>query len=129
MPVIRDALVKFKQSGQPLFGHLRAPGTRDYYLASAADEIYMTREDILDMKGLRIESMYIKNTLDKLGVSMEFEHVGKYKDAPDMFTRTSMSPETKEVLNSVLDGLNGHLLETLGAERKKSPEEMQAILA
>jgi protease-4 len=128
MQEIREDLVKFKKSGKPLFVYLRDPGTRDYYLASAADKIYMTREDILDMKGLRIESMYIKNTLDKLGVSMEFEHVGKYKDAPDMFTRTSMSPETKEVLNSVLDGLNGHLLETLGAARKKSPEEMQAII-
>ncbi len=128
MQEIREDLLKFKKSGKPIFVFLRAPGTRDYYLASATDKIYMTREDILDMKGLRIESMYVKNTLDKLGVTMEFEHVGKYKDAPDMFTRTSMSPETKEVLNSVLDGLNGHLLETLGAARKKSPAEMQAII-
>ena len=128
MQEIREDLLKFKKSGKPLFVYLRAPGTRDYYLASAADKIYMTREDILDMKGLRIEAMYIKNTLDKLGVKMEFEHVGKYKDAPDMFTRTSMSPETKEVLNSVLDGLNGHLLETLGAGRNKSAAEMQAIM-
>ena len=128
MQEIREDLLKFKKSGKPLFVYLRAPGTRDYYLATAADKIYMTREDILDMKGLRIEAMYIKNTLDKLGVQMEFEHVGKYKDAPDMFTRTSMSPETKEVLNSVLDGLNGHLLETLGAARKKSAPEMQAII-
>ena len=128
MQEIREDLLKFKKSGKPLFVYLRAPGTRDYYLASAADKIYMTREDILDMKGLRLEAMYIKNTLDKMGVTMEFEHVGKYKDAPDMFTRTSMSPETKEVLNSVLDGLNGHLLETLGAARKKTPAEMQAII-
>ena len=128
MQEIREDLLKFKKSGKPIFVYLRAPGTRDYYLASAADKIYMTREDILDMKGLRLEAMYIKNTLDKLGVTMEFEHVGKYKDAPDMFTRTSMSPETKEVLNSVLDGLNGHLLETLGSARKKSSAEMQAII-
>jgi len=128
MQEIREDLVKFRKSGKPVFVYLRAPGTRDYYLASVADKIYMTKEDLLDMKGLRIESMYIKNTLDKLGVSMEFEHVGKYKDAPDMYTRTNMSPETKEVLNSVLDGLNSHLLATLGAARKKSPEEMQAII-
>ncbi len=128
MQEIREDLVKFKKSGKPVFVYLRAPGTRDYYLASVADKIYMTKEDFLDMKGLRLEAMYIKGALDKLGVTMEFEHVGKYKDAPDMYTRTNMSPETKEVLNSVLDGLNGHLLDTLGAARKKSPTEMQAIL-
>jgi protease-4 len=128
MQEIREDLLKFKKSGKPVFVYLRAPGTRDYYLASVADKIYMTPEDLLDMKGLRLEAMYIKGALDKLGVTMEFEHVGKYKDAPDMFTRNNMSPETKEVLNSVLDGLNEHLLSTLGAARKKSTAEMQAIM-
>ena len=37
---------------------------------------------LLDVKGLRAEIMYFKGTLDKLGVSMEFEHVGKYRARP-----------------------------------------------
>ena len=41
--------------------------------------------------------MYFKKTLDKLGVTVEVEHAGKYKDFGDMFTRTDMSPETREV--------------------------------
>ena len=52
----------------------------EYYIATAADKIYMAPEDFLDVKGLRAELMYLKGTLDKLGVDMEFEHVGKYKD-------------------------------------------------
>ena len=32
--------------------------------------------------------MYFKKTLDKIGVSVEMEHAGKYKDFGDMFTRT-----------------------------------------
>ena len=57
------------------------------------------------LKGLRAEMMYFKKTLDKIGVNVEVEHAGKYKDFGDMFTRTDMSPETREVINSVVDDL------------------------
>ena len=83
---------------------------------------------MLDLKGLRVEGMFFRNTLDKLGVQMEVEHAGKYKDAYDMFTRTSMSPETKQVLSSVLDELYGNLCSTIAEGRKESPEEVKALL-
>src|ERR1051326_4620636 len=72
--------------------------------------------------------MYFRKTLDKVGVSVEVEHAGKYKDFGDMFERTDMSPETREVLNSVLDDLYGNLVGKIAAARKKSPQEVQAII-
>ena len=71
------------------------------------------------LKGLRAEMMYFKKTLDKIGVNVEVEHAGKYKDFGDMFTRTDMSPETREVINSVLDGLYGNMVARIAAARKK----------
>ena len=125
---IRSALEAFKKSGKPVYAYLRAPGAREYYLAAAADRIYMAPEDALDLKGLRAELMHLKGTLDKLGVRVEIERVGKYKDAGDTFTRTSASPETREVIDSILDGLYGQLVNALGKARKKSPGEMRAII-
>jgi protease-4 len=72
--------------------------------------------------------MYFKNTLDKLGVQMDVEHMGKYKDFGDMFVRTSMSPETKEVMNSLMDDVFGDLVNTIAAGRKKTPDEVRAII-
>lgn len=80
------------------------------------------------LKGLRAETMYFKGTLDKLGVSVGVEHAGKYKDFGDMFTRKDMSPETRDVLNSVVDGVYGNLVARIAAARKKSPEEVRAII-
>ena len=94
---LRDDIDAFKKSGKPVYAYLRGAGAHEYYVASAADRVYMSPEDELDVKGLRAELMFLKGTLDKLGVDMEFEHVGKYKDAPDMFTRTSPTPETLQV--------------------------------
>lgn len=125
---IRGDLEQFKKSGKPLYAFLKTPGTREYYLATAATRIYLAPEDELNLKGMRFELMYFKKTLDKLGVQVEVEHAGKYKDFGDMFTRTNMSPETKEVLDSILDDLYGNLLQRIATARKKTVDEIRATI-
>jgi len=125
---IHDDLEGFRKSGKPIYAYLKTPGAREYYLATAANRIYMDPEDELNLKGMRFELMYFHNTLDKLGVQVEIEHAGKYKDFGDMFTRTSMSLETKEVLTSILDGLYGNLVQTIAAARKKTPDQIRSTI-
>ena len=72
--------------------------------------------------------MYFKQTLDKLGVKAEVIHAGKYKDAGDIFTQTSMSPETREVLNAILDQYYGNLIATVAEGRKKPPDAVRALI-
>jgi protease-4 len=124
----RADLERFKKSGKPLFAFLKTPGAREYYLASAADRIYLGPTDWLNLKGMRVELMYFKNTLDKVGVDVQVEHDGKYKDFGDMFTRTSMSPETREVMTSVVDDLYGNLVNRIAPARKKAPDEMRTLI-
>ncbi|HTS30549.1 MAG TPA: signal peptide peptidase SppA [Bryobacteraceae bacterium] len=125
---IRADLEQFRKSGKPVFAYLHTPNARDYYVALAADRIFSGPEEPLMLKGLRAEAMYFKKTLDKIGVTVDVEHAGKYKDFGDMFTRSDMSPETREVLNSVVDDLYGNLVAKIAAARKKSPQEVQSII-
>ncbi len=125
---IRSDIDKFRKSGKPVFAYLRAPTAREYYLALAADRIYMGESEPLMLKGLRAEIFYFRNTLDKLGVGMEIEHAGKYKDFGDMFTRSNMSPETREVISSVVDGLYGNLVERVAAARHLTADEVRATI-
>jgi protease-4 len=125
---LHDDIAAFRKSGKPVYAYLRGASAREYYVATAADRIFMSPEDELDVKGLRVELMFVKTTLDKLGVQMEFEHVGKYKDAPDMYTRTSPTPETLEVMNQVLDQLYGSLVDTIAKGRNKSADQIRATL-
>ncbi len=128
MQEIREDLQRVRDSGKPVWAYLRAPSTREYYLAAAAGRVAMSPQDMLDLKGLRAEVMYFRGALDKLGIQVEIEHAGKYKDYGDMFTRTDMSPETREVLNSVLDDLYGQLISGIATGRKKTPEQVRAII-
>jgi protease-4 len=128
MQEIHDEILQFKKSGKPIVTYLRNPGAREYYLATSTDRIFMAPEDSLDLKGLRVEAVYIKNTLDKLGVKADVVHAGKYKDAGDILTQTSMSPETREVLDQILDQYYGNLTETIAQGRKKQTDAVRAII-
>jgi protease IV len=125
---LRDDVAAFKKSGKPVYAYLRGAGGREYYVATAADKIYMSPTDELDLKGLRAQLVYVKGSLDKLGVEMEFEHVGKYKDAPDMFTRTTPTPETLEVTNQILDQYYGNLVDSIAQGRGKPADQIRASL-
>src|SRR5579862_1934526 len=125
---LHDDILAFKKSGKPVYAFLRGAGGHEYYLATAADKIYMAPEDELDLKGLRAELVYVKGTLDKLGVSMEFEHIGKYKDAPDQYTKTGPSPETLEIENLILDQYVGDIVRVMAEGRKKTPEAVRALI-
>src|SRR5438093_11106308 len=75
---IRADLEQFRKSGKPLVAYLKGPGTREYYLATAADRIYMGPEEYLDVQGLRAAMMLFKASLNKLGVQVETEHGAEY---------------------------------------------------
>ena len=128
MQEIHSELEQFRKSGKPVYAFLKNPGTREYYLATAASRIYMEPVDVLNLKGLGLELMYFKNTLDKLGVQVDVEHAGKYKDYGDMFTKTSMSPETKEVMNSIVDDIYADLINTVAKGRNKDASTIRATI-
>jgi protease-4 len=128
MEELHAELAQFRRSGKPLVALLRTPGTREYYLGTAADRVYMMPEDMLDLKGLRVETAYFKGTLDKVGVHADVVHAGRYKDFGDMFTMTSPTPETREVLNDILDQYYSDLAATIAEGRHKTSDQVRAII-
>jgi protease-4 len=97
-------------------------------MATACSKIYLAPVDLLDLKGVALGTMYFKNTLDKLGVQVDVEHAGKYKDYGDMFTRATMSNETREVLTSMVDDIYGDLVATIAKARGKDAATMRNII-
>jgi protease IV len=124
----RADVEQFRKAGKPTYAYLRTPQSRDYYVASAADRIYLGPQDQFYLKGMRAEIMYFKRTLDKVGVTVDVEHAGKYKDFGDQFTRSDMSPETREVMNLLVDDLYKNLVARIAEGRHETPEQVQAAI-
>lgn len=80
-------------------------GFRDLYLASAADVISLSPPGMIYFPGLYLSKIYIKGTLEKLGIEAEVGSVGKYKSAVETFTREEMSQDDREQVKEFLDDL------------------------
>jgi protease-4 len=125
---IRDALMDFRTSGKPVYAHMILATNKEYYIATAADRIYLSPPGNLFTIGLQAEAMFLRGSLDKLGIYPDVFKIGRYKNAPDMFTEKQMTDAHREVINSMLDVLYGQLVSTIAETRKKSPEEVRAII-
>ena len=83
---IRDAVLDFKKSGKPVYAYLEYGGDRDYYLASAADKVFLMPSSPLDLTGVATYELFLRGTLDKVGAYPDLHHIGDYKTAVNTFT-------------------------------------------
>jgi protease-4 len=126
---LRDHLLDFKSAGKSLVAFVEYGGTRDYFLASAADEIFIHPRTILDLRGLRAEAIFIRRALGKLGIEPEFERFAAYKDAPDMFLRDEMSPESREAIEGLVDTIDDSMVKAIAEGRGMDGERAAALIA
>ncbi len=124
----RWAIQEFKKSGKPVWAFLEIAGREDYYIASLADKVVLQPESYLDLKGLRLEVMFYKGTLEKLGVEVELIRTGKYKSAGEPFTREEISPEWRTVLDQTLDEFYGQLLSGIADGRGRDAQHWGTVL-
>lgn len=125
---IQQLIENFRVSGKKVYAHFDYGLTRDYYLASACDSIFISPGGNLFLTGIAAEVTFYKGLLKKLGVEADFEHVGEYKNAPDMYTRQTMSEHQREVIDDILDSRYNELVHTIAGNRGFSPEKVRFFI-
>jgi protease-4 len=125
---IRDALLDFKTSGKPLYAYLEYGGDREYYLASAADEVFLMPASSLDLTGVATYQLFLKGTLDKIGAEPDLHHVGDYKTAVNQFTETGYTPEHREMDAALNRDLYEQIVKGIAEGRQKSDVEVRALI-
>jgi protease-4 len=126
---LREAIKDVRASGKPVYAYMEIGTNREYYIATAADKIFLPPSGDIYVNGFAAEAMFYKGSLDKLGIETDVIQIGpKYKNAPDQYTRTSMGEGQKEVINAVLDEYYGRLTAAIAESRKKSPEDVKALI-
>ena len=125
---VREALLDFRKSKKPVIAYLVGPSTRDYYLASAAETVYLNPYGEMELPGLASTPTFFKGALDKYGVGVQVVRHGKYKSAVEPFLTDKMSPENREQTQKLLDDVWGQFLTDVGTARNKTPAEIQAVV-
>lgn len=126
---LREAIADFKQSGKPVYAYMEIGMNKDYYIATAADKVFLPPPGDLYVNGFAAEAMFYKGSLDKLGIEAEVIQIGpKYKNAPDQYTKKEMGEGQREVVNAVLDEYWAAFTGAIAESRKKNVADIESII-
>jgi protease IV len=124
---IREALLRFKESGKFIVAYSEMYSQAAYYLASTADEIYIHPEGMFDFRGLFAELTFFKGTIEKLDAEMQIIRHGKYKSAVEPFMLDKMSPENREQMDAIVNALWDKMTGDIAKSRNLSQDELNKI--
>src|SRR4051812_47085758 len=125
---IRDAVLDFKKSGKPVYAYLEYGGDREYYLASAADKVFLMPSSPLELTGVATYALFLRGTLDKIGVYPDLHHIGDYKTAPNTFTQKTYTEAHREMDASLNSDLYEQMVRGIAEARRKTIPEVRALL-
>ena len=115
---IRDALIDFKSSKKQIIAYSEVYSQDAYYIASAANKVYLNPQGALEFKGFSSELMFFKGALEKIGVEAQIIRVGNYKSAVEPFTNEKMSEYSRQQVTAYLGGLYKTFLDGISQTRK-----------
>jgi protease-4 len=125
---VRDAMLDFKTSGKPLYAYLEYGGDREYYLASAADKVYLMPSTSLDLIGVATYQLFLRGTLDKIGAYPDLHHIGDYKTAVNTFTEREYTATHKEMDEALNRDLFEQIVTGIAEGRKKDVSEIRRLI-
>jgi protease-4 len=125
---LREALIDFKTSGKPVYAFLEYGGDREYYLATAADKIFLVPTATLELTGVATYEVFLRGTLDWIGTYPDLIHIGDYKTAINVFTEKTFTPAHKEMSASLNHDQFEQLVGAIADGRHKSEEDVRAAI-
>lgn len=129
---IRQSILDFRKSGKWVVAYADAMSEGAYYVASAADKVYLNPEGDVEFNGLAVEVTFFKKMFDKLEIKPEIFRVGQFKSAVEPFMLEKMSPENKlqltEMINSIYDHVLTRVSDARGMEKAKLKEISDKML-
>lgn len=125
---VRDALDDFRASGKYVHAWLEYAGDREYYLASAADRVYLLPSATLDLTGIASYELFLRGTFDWIGTFPDFLHVGDYKSAVNTYLEKSFTPAHREMADSLNRSQYEQLVRGIADARKKTEDDVRATI-
>lgn len=128
---IRDAFADFRKSNKPLLALLEQEATGgniEYYVANAAERIYLSPAVTAPLNGLSSTFVFLGGLWEKIDVELTVEKIREYKTMGDMLANKQMTAAHREMANSLLDSIDQQFVAGLAEGRGLEPEAVRAII-
>ena len=127
LTAIRDGLKAFKESDKFIYAYSETYSQSAYYLASAADKVFLNTKGSLDFRGIAFQIMFYKNMFNKLGVDMQVVRHGKFKSAVEPYILDKMSPANREQMEVLAHSLWNSFAQEISVDRRISEDSLNII--
>jgi protease-4 len=125
---LRDEVLAMRRAGKKVFAYMVSGTGRDYFIASAADKIYVDPAGGVRVVGMAGTTIFFRGLLDQIGILPQFEKIAEYKSAPEQFTLTGPSDTAAKMHNEMYDSLWDAWVSAVASGRHLSKERVQAIV-
>jgi protease-4 len=103
-------------------------GNLPYLVAAASGEVSMMPEGEINLMGVRMQELFARGLLDKMGIKPNFAAIGKYKSAANIFTEKDFTPAQREEDEALAGGLFNQLVATAASERHLEAAQLRALI-
>lgn len=125
---LRAALASFRSRGKRVVVHADMLSTRDYWLASVADEVWLTPRGALDLTGFAVSSSAGAKALAKVGISVDVVRAGRFKSAGEALGAETVSDAQKEQLDTLVGDLDTLFVEDVARSLAREPAQIRALV-
>ncbi len=124
-----EGFAGLRSAGKRVLVFIESADARAYVLAAAiADQLVLHPTGSIHWAGIRAEVALFGPALEKLGVDVDLEPVGRFKSAVEPFTRSSLSDDARSALASLVDDLFEQSCAAVARGRHKTEAEVAALV-
>lgn len=128
---LRQAIHEFSKSGKFVVAYLTGEMVtqKQYYIASAANEVYGFENTAMEFVGLGAELMFFKKTFDKLGLEMQVIRGSNndFKSAVEPYFRENMSDSSRLQVNRYIQSIWDDMVKDIAKDRKVPAAKLNDI--
>jgi protease IV len=104
------------------------PGSLPYIVAAASQQVSLMPQGELNLLGVGIREIFTRAALDSIGVRPNFDAIGEYKSAANIFTQKDFTPAEREENEALVSDLYGQLVSAIAVERKLSADTVRGLI-
>ena len=128
---LRDAVLRIRGENKQVIALLDVSdlnATREMYLASAADQVFVVPGFLGPLAGIAGQSIFLGSLFEKIGVRYEYVRIGDYKSAVETFGASEMSEPARQMTNELFDGLFAQITSGIAEGRNLAAADVVALI-
>jgi len=125
---LRLGIEELRAKGKEVIAVIEDDSQASYMVALAANKVVLPPSGDLMLHGVKADSYFLRQLLQKIGVSVQIVHVGQYKSYGETFTNDDYTTPARQNMSEIVDDMYDQLVSVIAKDRKLTREQAEAAV-